>query len=58
MFQPESRSHPKVMLAFAHGDDAELARRTRAMTERCARAHGDDWIRVSRWLAMAIELSK
>lgn len=44
-----------AMLAFARGDDAELARRTRVMTARCARASCDDWIRVSRWLAILVD---
>jgi tetratricopeptide (TPR) repeat protein len=44
-----------ALLAFARGDDAELGRRTTAMTERCARASCDDWIRVSRWLAIHVD---
>jgi tetratricopeptide (TPR) repeat protein len=44
-----------ALLAFARGDDAELVRRMRAMTARCARAACDDWIRVSRWLEIIVD---
>jgi tetratricopeptide (TPR) repeat protein len=42
-------------LAFARGDDAELARRTAMMVARCARAPCDDWIRTARWLAVLVD---
>ncbi|HTR49231.1 MAG TPA: hypothetical protein VMJ10_00910, partial [Kofleriaceae bacterium] len=45
-----------VWLAFARGDDAELARRSAQVVERCARASCDDWIRLGRWLAILVEV--